>query len=84
MKEEWICQVLADIMAARVVPVEDEVPAAREEVQAGPEWAGPLWEAIGVAFVPWGTGPLPHLLPAAAPEGLPGGDAAAACFRSLP
>ena len=77
MKEEWICQVLADIMAARVVPVEDEVPADLE-------WAGPLWEAIGGAFVLWGTGPLPHILPAAAPEGLPGGDAAAACFRSLP
>lgn len=77
MKEEWICQVLVDIMAARVVPAE-------EEVRADPEWAVPVWVVIGAASVPWDTDPLPHLLPTAVPEGLPGGDAAAACFRSLP
>lgn len=89
MKEEWICQVLVDIMAAREVPVEEEVPAAkalavREEVPAGPEWVAPVWAAIGAAFVPWGTGLLPHPLPTADPEDRPGGAAAAACSRSSP
>ena len=89
MKEEWICQVLVDIMAAREVPAEGEAPAAqvwavREEVPVGPVWATPVWAAIGAAFGPWGTDPLPHLLPTAAPDGRPGGAAAAACFPSSP
>ena len=78
MKEEWICQVLVDIMAAR------EVPAAQEEVRAGPEWVTPVWAVIWAAFVPWATDPLPHPLPTAVPEDRPGGAAAAACFRSSP
>ena len=87
MKEEWICQVLVDIMAAREVPAEEEAPAGkalvvREEVRAVPEWVDPVWAAIGAAFVPWATGP--HPLPAAVPEDRPGGAAAAACFRLLP
>lgn len=85
MKEEWICQVLVDIMAAREVPAEEEVPAGpgwavREEDREAPAWGGPAWAGPGAVFDPWSTEPHPHL-PTAAPDGLPGGVVAVACFR---
>lgn len=73
MKEEWICQVLVDIMADRVVPEEEDVPVV-------PEWADRVCQDPGADFVLWATGLLPHH-PMADREGHPGGAAAAACFR---
>lgn len=80
-------------MADREVPAEEEDPvgpewAVREEARAdpawvgreAPEWADPALAVLGAAFVPWATDPHPHL-PAAAPDGHPGGVAAVACFR---